>query len=53
MQVGDQYYGPLDETKLDALIAELRAMPESTVVKMADEIVKVQLRAGEVDRDQG
>lgn len=44
MQVGDQYYGPLDETSLKALLEKLRATEESTVVKMADEIVKVHLR---------
>ena len=44
MQVGDQYYGPLDENSLKSLLEKLRATPESTVVKMADEIVKVHLR---------
>lgn len=44
MQVGDQYYGPLDEAKLDALIDQLRNTEGSTVVKMADEIVQVHLR---------
>lgn len=44
LQVGDQYYGPVDDAALDALIEKLRAMEESTVVKLADEIVQVHLR---------
>ena len=44
MQVGDQYYGPLDESSLKSLLEKIKATPESTVVKMADEIVKVHLR---------
>ncbi len=44
IQVGDQYFGPVDESFMDNLIAELRSKEESTVVKMADEIVKVHLR---------
>jgi NADH-quinone oxidoreductase subunit E len=44
MQVGDQYIGPVDEAAVDALLAKLRASQESTVVKLADEIVKVHLR---------
>jgi NADH-quinone oxidoreductase subunit E len=47
MQVGDQYYGPLDESQLDALIEKLRNTEESTVVQYANEVVKVQLRAEE------
>lgn len=47
MQVGDQYYGPLDEASLTALLEKLKATKESTVVKMADEIVQVHLRATE------
>jgi NADH:ubiquinone oxidoreductase subunit E len=43
-QVGDQYVGPLDEKSLLELIDKLRKTPESTVVKMADEIVQVHLR---------
>lgn len=43
MQVGDTYYGPVDETVLDKIISDLRAKPESTVIEMADEIVKVHL----------
>ena len=48
MQVGDQYVGPLDEASLDALIEKLRGTETSKVVKMADEIVKCQLRYDEV-----
>jgi NADH-quinone oxidoreductase subunit E len=43
MQVGDAYYGPLDEAGLDALLDKLRNSPESTVIQMADEIVKVHV----------
>lgn len=46
IQVGDQYYGPVDESFMDDLLAKLRASSENTVVKMADEIVKVHLRDG-------
>lgn len=46
MMVGDSYYGPLDEAALDALLDKLRGMPESTVIQMADAIVKVHVPAG-------
>jgi NADH-quinone oxidoreductase E subunit len=48
MQVGDEYHGPVDNAYFDRLIEQLRASKESTVVKLADSIVQVQLRAGEV-----
>ena len=48
MQVGDQYYGPLDRGFIDDLIDRLRAQEESTVVSLADEIVKVQV--GQTER---
>lgn len=48
IQVGDEYIGPLDEKGLDALIEKLRKTPESTVIKLADEIVKVHLGKNEV-----
>ena len=48
MQVGDQYHGPIDEAYVDRLLDELRAREDSTVVEMADQVVKVQLRADEV-----
>lgn len=44
MQVGDQYYGPLDEAKMDSLIEKLRSTEESTVVQYAATVVNVQLR---------
>jgi NADH-quinone oxidoreductase E subunit len=43
MQIGDQYYGPVDEALVDALIERLRNTPESTVVSYADSVVRVQL----------
>ena len=46
MQVGDSYYGPVSESILDDLLSRLKSMKESTVVQMADEIVKVHLPAG-------
>lgn len=45
IQVGDTYHGPVDEAYVDRLLDELRSQSESTVVKMADEIVKVHLRS--------
>lgn len=50
IQVGDQYYGPVDEAFMDDLLAKLRAQETSTVVQMADEIVKVHLKATEQTR---
>jgi NADH-quinone oxidoreductase E subunit len=47
LQIGDQYHGPVDEKEMDRLIDQLRSTPESTVVKLADEIVKVHLKATE------
>lgn len=47
IQVGDQYHGPVDEKFLDDLLEKLRESEESTVVKMADEIVQVHLQAKE------
>ena len=44
IQVGDQYYGPVDEAFMDNLLDKLRNSQESTVIQMADEIVKVHLR---------
>lgn len=45
-QVGDEYHGPMDDAKVDALIDRLRNMSESSTVKLADEIVKVQVGGG-------
>ena len=47
LQVGDEYVGPVDEAAIDRLLNKLRAEPASSVVKLADEIVKVHLAAGE------
>jgi NADH:ubiquinone oxidoreductase subunit E len=48
MQVADEYHGPVDNAYFDRLVERLRATKESTVVKLAEEVVRVQLRAGEV-----
>lgn len=47
IQVGDQYFGPMDEEKLDSLLADLRSRKDSTVVELADSIVQVHIRANE------
>lgn len=47
MQVGDEYFGPMDEKQIDALIDRLRATEESTVVQYAQAVVNVQLRQEE------
>jgi len=47
MQVGDQYYGPLTEEKMDALVEKLRNTEESTVVQYAATVVAVHLREEE------
>jgi len=47
MQVGDEYYGPLDKAGIDALIEKLRTSPENTVIKYANAVVRVQLRKDE------
>lgn len=47
LQVGDEYIGPVDIAAVDALLDKLRATPESTVTKLADEIVKAQLTGPE------
>ena len=43
IQVGDQYHGPVDEAYIDRLLENLRSSSEDTVVRMADQIVQVQL----------
>lgn len=53
IQVGDEYYGPMDHAKVDELLAKLRATEGSTVVKLADEIVQVHLKASEKARVSG
>jgi NADH-quinone oxidoreductase E subunit len=47
LQVGDQYIGPVDETAIDQLLADLRNNPDSTVIQMADSIVQVHLKESE------
>lgn len=47
LQIGDQYVGPVSEKDLDALLDKLRKTGESTVVTLADEVVKVQIAASE------
>ncbi|MEX2242338.1 MAG: NAD(P)H-dependent oxidoreductase subunit E [Fimbriimonadaceae bacterium] len=46
-QVGEEYLGPMDESGVDALLDRLRKAPGSSVVKLADEVVKVHLGSGE------
>lgn len=48
LQIADQYYGPLNETSVDALLEKLRAEKSPSTVKLADEIVQSQL----LKRDQ-
>ena len=45
LQIGDAYHGPVDHAAFDQLIEDLRNRADSTVVQMADEIVKVHLRS--------
>lgn len=47
IQVGDQYYGPVDDAYMDRLLDQLRASPVNTVVQMADAIVAVQVTGPE------
>lgn len=47
LQIGDSYVGPVTEADIDRILDELRANQTSTVVQMADEIVKVHLAATE------
>lgn len=47
VQVGDEYYGPVDQKSLDELIEELRGRSTSSVVQLADQIVQVHLRETE------
>ncbi len=43
IQVGDEYHGPVDEAYIDRLLENLKSSSENTVVRMADQIVQVQL----------
>ena len=47
MQVGDQYYGPVNEASIDRLIEDLRTSEESTVTTYSDQVVQVHLKADE------
>jgi NADH-quinone oxidoreductase E subunit len=47
LQVGEDYIGPVNEKDIDSLLDRLRGMSESTVTRMADEIVGVQLTGPE------
>ena len=47
-QVGSTYHYNMTEAKVDALLEELRKSEESTVVQYASDVVKVQLRNGEI-----
>lgn len=47
LQVGDEYIGPVTEADIDSLLDRLRNMSESTVTRMADEIVGCQLTTAE------
>jgi NADH-quinone oxidoreductase subunit E len=49
IQVGEDYIGPVDEASLDALLEKLRNTKESTVIKMADQIVKTQIGKDETN----
>lgn len=46
LQIGDEYHGPVDGAYIDKLLDDLRSRPDSTVSKLADEIVKVHLVNG-------
>ncbi len=43
IQVGEKYYGPVNDQMLDDLLANLRSSDTNTVVQMADSIVQVHL----------
>lgn len=45
LQIGDQYHGPVDGAYVDRLLDEIKSQ-ESTVVQLADSIVKVHLQNG-------
>lgn len=48
IQIGDEYHGPVDEGYLDSLIDRLRATKESSVAKLANEIVQVHIGDAEI-----
>ncbi len=48
LQIGDQYHGPVDAGYIDKLLDDLRANQDSTVVQLADEVVKTHLQDGKL-----
>lgn len=48
LQVGTEYYGPVDRNAIDKLIEDLKAKEESTVIELADTLVSLHLRKEEV-----
>lgn len=47
VQVGDQYYGPLDEASVDRLLDELRSTTEPTTRRLADAIIGCHVSAAD------
>ncbi|HWP30307.1 MAG TPA: NAD(P)H-dependent oxidoreductase subunit E [Fimbriimonadales bacterium] len=48
LQVGTEYYGPVDKDAIDKLIEDLKAKEESTVIELADTLVSLHFRKNEV-----
>ncbi len=48
LQIGDRYVGPVDKAAIDRLLTELRSTEQSTVVRLADEVVKTQIGKAEL-----
>lgn len=47
LQIGDEYFGPVDAAMVDRILDDLRAREQSSVTQLADSIVKVHLQATE------
>ncbi len=47
LQVGDQYHGPVDEAFVDRMLEKLRSEPESTALRLADEVVGAHFSSSE------
>ncbi|MEA2553877.1 MAG: NADH-quinone oxidoreductase subunit [Fimbriimonadaceae bacterium] len=47
LQVGPRYIGPVDEKGIDDLLDRLRNTQDSTVIRLADEVVQTQLAASD------
>lgn len=43
LQVGDEYIGPVDEAAIDALLDRLSKDSSSSIVKLADSVIQVQI----------